>query len=70
MGPGAALGVRQMVVLVREMRKGNRLMLPSEEASHSFVIYLEGSMPHKVLAKARGSTIHWRFLFLGVTTKP
>ena len=33
MGPGAALGERQMVVLVREMRKGNRLMLPSEEAS-------------------------------------
>ena len=33
MGPGAALGERQMVVLVSEMRKGNRLMLPSEEAS-------------------------------------
>ena len=33
MGPGAALGERQMVVLVREMRKGNRLLLPSEEAS-------------------------------------
>ena len=33
MGPGAALGERQMVVLVREMRKDNRLMLPSEEAS-------------------------------------
>jgi hypothetical protein len=33
MGPGAALGERQMVVLVREMRKGNRILLPSEEAS-------------------------------------
>ena len=33
MGPGAALGERQMVVLVREIRKGNRILLPSEEAS-------------------------------------
>lgn len=33
MGPGAALGERQMVVLVREMRKGNRVWLPLEEVS-------------------------------------